>query len=101
MRGIPFEELCLCLAPMARNRRAALPAPVRWLHWRPIIEELREFFRHRAPSLLGIDDRQGMTVIASHIVADADCNQLHRRIIFDFFDGMPQMSIEIISRIDR
>ena len=43
-----------------------------------LVEEFGEFFEHDAAQLLGVDDRHGTAVIAPHVVADADRDQLDR-----------------------
>ena len=46
---------------------------------RMLVEQLGELLGHRAAKLLGVDDGDGAAVIARHVVADADGDQLDRR----------------------
>ena len=45
-----------------------------------LVEQFGEFFQHGAAELLGIDDGDGAAVIARDVVADADGEQLDRRV---------------------
>ena len=66
-----------------------------------LLEQLGELLGHRAAELLGIDDGDGAAIIARHVVADADGDQLDRRARLDLLDHPAQMALEIIAGIDR
>src|SRR3546814_19599412 len=48
-----------------------------------LLEELGQLLHHRAAVLLGGDDGDRAAVVAGHVVADADGQQLHRRAGLD------------------
>src|SRR5215475_5359733 len=66
-------EIALVLAPAAcyPPRRCAC-------RLRLLVEQLGQLLQHGAAELLGVDDRHGAAVVARHVVADADGDQLHR-----------------------
>ena len=65
------------------------------------LEQLGELLGHGAAELLGIDDGDGAAVVARHVVADADGDQLDRRARLDLLDDPAQMAFEIVAGIDR
>src|SRR5258706_317656 len=65
------------------------------------LEQSCQLLDHRAGQLLDIHDRHRAPVIARHVVADADCHQLHRRLAFDPVDHPAQMRFQIARAIDR
>src|SRR5262245_16423457 len=60
-----------------------------------LVEQLGELLGHRAAELLGIDDGDGSAIVARHVVADADRNQLDRRAQLDLLDHPAQVALEI------
>ena len=66
-----------------------------------LVEQLGELVGHGAAELLGVDDGDGAAVVARHVVADADRDQLDRRAGLDVLDHPAQMAFEIIAGIDR
>ena len=68
---------------------------------RLFLEQFGELLGHHAAEFLGIHDGDGAAVIARHVVADADRDQLDRRTRFDLLDHPAQMPFEVIPRIDR
>src|SRR5262249_3007782 len=64
------------------------------------VKQLGKLFGHGAAQLLGIHDGHGAAVVASHVVADADCDQLDRRARLDVFDHPAQVTFEVVARID-
>src|SRR5271163_266332 len=64
-----------------------------------LIEELSQFLRHGAAELLGVDDRHGATIIARHVMADADRDELDRRAGLDLLDHITQVALEIVAGI--
>jgi hypothetical protein len=77
-------------APGRRDRRRRLI----------LIEQLGEFLDHGAAELLGVDDRDRATIVAGHVVADADGDQLDRRTLLDVLDDPTQVPLEVIAGID-
>jgi hypothetical protein len=53
------------------------------------------------PSFLGVDDGDGAAVVARHVVADADGDQLDRRAGLDLVDDVAQVPLEIVAGVDR
>ena len=68
---------------------------------RVLVEQLGELVGHRAAELLGVDDGDGAAVVARHVVADADGDQLDRRAGLDLLDHPAQVALEIVAGIDR
>ena len=66
-----------------------------------LLEQFGELLGHGAAKLLGIDDGDGAAVVARHVVADADGDQLDRRARLDLLDDLAQMPLEIVAGIDR
>ncbi len=66
-----------------------------------LVEQLGQLLDHDAAEFLGVDDRHRAAVIARHVVADADGDQLDRRALLDLLDDPAQMPLEIIAGIDR
>src|SRR4051812_15996438 len=48
-----------------------------------LVKQFRKLLGHRAPELLGIDDGHGTAVVAGHVMADADGDELDRRARLD------------------
>ena len=71
------RHLLRALALFARRARR------RAIFRRRLVEQFGELLRHHAAQLLGVDDRDGALVIARHVVADADGDQLDRRARLD------------------
>src|SRR5690606_32120853 len=65
-----------------------------------LLEQRGELLRHRACQFFRINDGDSTLIIARDIMADTDCNQLHRRACFDLFNHGAQMAFEIVARID-
>src|SRR3712207_472517 len=65
-----------------------------------VIEKFSELLRHRTPQLLGIHDRNGAPIIASHIVANADGDELHGRLCLDIAYDLAKVTFEVASGID-
>src|SRR3546814_1160220 len=65
------------------------------------LEQLGQLLHHRAAELLGVDDGDRATVVAGHVVADADGQQLHRRAGLDVADDLAQVALQVVARIDR
>src|SRR5690348_14303142 len=76
------------------------PATGRWRRIR-LAEQLGELFGDRAAEFLGIDDGHRAAIVARHVMADADRDQLDRRAGLDFLDDVAQMALQIIAGIDR
>ena len=66
-----------------------------------LVEQLGELLHHRAAELLGVDDGDGAAVVARHVVADADGDQLDRRARLDPVDDVAQVALEVVAGIDR
>src|SRR6476660_3201664 len=66
-----------------------------------LIEQLGELVGHYAGELFGIGHRHGASIIARHIMTDADGNKLDRRPRLDFLDYLAEMALEIRTGIDR
>ena len=66
-----------------------------------LLEQLGELLGHRAAELLGVDDGDGAAVVARHVVADADGDQLDRRARLDLLDDVAQVPLEVVAGIDR
>src|SRR5262249_19041873 len=66
-----------------------------------LAEQFGELFGDRAAELFGVDDSHRAAIIARHVVADADRDQLDRRAGFDFLDDMAEVTFQIIAGIDR
>ena len=54
--------------------------------WRILLEQLGELLGHGAAQLLGVHDGHGAPVIARHVMADADGDELDRRTRLDLLD---------------
>ena len=65
------------------------------------LEQLGELLGHRAAELLGIHDGDGAAVVARHVVADADGDQLDRRAGLDVLDDPAQVPLEVVAGVDR
>ena len=68
---------------------------------RLLLEQLGELLGHHAAELLGIHDGDGAAIVARHVVADADRDQLDRRARLDLLDHPAQVPLEIVAGIDR
>ena len=79
--------------------RVTAPGPIFFAISR--LEQLGELLDHRAAQLLRIHDRHRPAVIAGHVVADADRDQLDRRAALDPLDDLAQMALEIGAAIGR
>src|SRR5690349_8824773 len=62
-----------------------------------LAEQFGELFGDRAAELFGVDDSHRSAIIARHVVADADRDQLDRRAGFDFLDDMTEVTFQIIA----
>ena len=51
--------------------------------------------------MFGIDEGDGAAIVARDVVADADRDQLHRRVALDLADHLAQVALEIVAGIDR
>ncbi len=60
------------------------------------IEQGRQFIHDRAAQLLGVNQRDGATVIARDVMADADGQQLYRRHRLNPCDRVAQMPFQIV-----
>src|SRR5262249_42888076 len=94
----------LAAAALARGRDGALRAlaargaVVRGLF---LVEQRGELLHHGAAQLVGIDDRDGAAVVAGHVVADADGDQLDRRARLDPVDDVAQVALQVVARVHR
>jgi hypothetical protein len=68
MGGRMFSRMQAARPVVARGRRGALG----------LAEQFGEFFGDGAAEFLGIDDGDGTTIVARHVVADADRDQFDR-----------------------
>jgi hypothetical protein len=59
--------------PQARSGGATVAAAQAGLAGAFFLEQFGQFFEHDAAQLLGVDDGDGATVVAGHVVADAAC----------------------------
>src|SRR3546814_980128 len=66
-----------------------------------LVEQVGELLHHGAPELVDIDDRYGPAVVAGHVVADADGDDLDGRARLDVFDDVAQVAPQVVSGIDR
>src|SRR3546814_13879479 len=65
------------------------------------LEQLGQLLHHRAAELLGVDDGDRAAVVAGHVVADADGQQLNRRAGLDVADDLAQVALPVVAGIDR
>ena len=93
----PGAAACCHSAPARSASGCAAPR----IGGRGFVEQLGELVRHGAAELLGVDDGDGAAVIARHVVADADGDQLDRRARLDLLDHLAQVALEIVAGIDR
>ena len=61
---------------------------------RSISEEFGEALEHDVAELLEVDDRNGATVVAADVVADADRDQFHFAEALDVVDHLAQVSFK-------
>ena len=94
LEQVVFPRVAYRGGPGARNRAGP---PI----FQRVVEQAGELLDHRAAELLGIHDRHRAAVIAGHVVADADRDQLDRRALLDPVDHLPQMPLEIAAAIGR
>src|SRR5262245_30518074 len=97
-RGGGIEE---CRRRTRPNIRLAQTRAYLTVLRRMFIKQLGKLFGHGAAQLLGVHDGHGAAVVASHIVADADCDQLDWRARLDVFDYPAQVTLQVVARIDR
>src|ERR1700722_6212405 len=75
--------------------------PRRFGRWDVLVEEFGELLRHSPAKLFGVDDGHGAPVVARHVVANANGDQLNRRAGLDLLNHVAQMALEIVAGIDR
>src|SRR5215831_4888087 len=63
------------------------------------LEELHELVGHGASELGGISDGDGTTVVARHVVANADGDELDGGARLDLLDDLAQMALQIAARV--
>src|SRR4029079_17999305 len=63
-----------------------------------LFEQLAKLLGHRAAQLFGIDDRDGAAIVARHVMADADRNQLNRRRAPDLLHARREVTHDVIAR---
>ena len=56
-----------------------------------LVEQRGKLLHHGAAQLIGVDDGDGATVVARHIVADADGKQLDGGSHLDLLDYLAQI----------
>jgi hypothetical protein len=66
-----------------------------------LVEELGELLGHGAAEFLGVHDGHGAAVVARHVVADADGDELHRRAGLDLLDDPAQVPLQVVARVHR
>src|SRR3954468_25078471 len=66
-----------------------------------LAEQFGGFFSDGAAELFGVHDRHRAAIIARHVVADADRDQLDRRAGLDLLDDVAQVPLEVVAGIDR
>src|SRR4051812_30916224 len=101
----------LALAAIARSSATSSPVStfaivlnMRGLPLTPLglgIEQAGELLDHGAAELLRIHDGHRTLIMASHVMADADRNQLDRRARLDPGDHLAQMPFEIGAAVHR
>ena len=90
----------------ARHVSAACGAAMAWARagrgsWRVLLEQLDELVGHGAGELGRVGDGDGAAIVARHVVADADGDQLDRGARLDLLDHLAQVLLQIAARVDR
>ena len=75
--GAGIEEASPRPATRCSGCGRTAPRAARWR--RLLVEQLGQLLGHGAAELLGVDDGDGAAIVARHVVADADGDQLDRR----------------------
>ena len=68
---------------------------------RALLEQLDQLVGHGAGELGGVGDGDGAAVVARHVVADADGDQLDRGARLDLLDHLAQMPLQIAAGVHR
>ena len=68
---------------------------------RVLLEQLDQLVGHGAGELGGVGDGDGAAVVARHVVADADGDQLDRGARLDLLDHLAQMPLQVAAGVHR
>src|SRR3546814_18950378 len=59
------------------------------------VKKAGQLLHHGPAKLFGVHDRHRAPIIARDIMADANGDELHGRAVFDPFDNLPHMTLQI------